>query len=81
MKASGGEAINRRPVCRRIAAVDAVTDLGRLYTEAYGGSSVAPSGSSLALDQAATSIVGLALDDDFVVPAYHLTSTGLQPLE
>ncbi len=57
------------------------TDLGRLYTEAYGGSSVSPSGPSLGLDQAATSIVGLAIDDDFVVPAYLLTSAGLEPLE
>lgn len=57
-----------------------VTDLGRLYTEAYGGSSVAGSGPSLALDQAAASIVGLARDDDFVVPAYLLTSAGLEPL-
>jgi len=59
----------------------AATDLGRLYTEAYGGTSVAPSGPSLSLDQAAASIVGLAIDDDLVVPAYLLTSAGLQPLE
>jgi NADP-dependent 3-hydroxy acid dehydrogenase YdfG len=56
------------------------TDLGRLYTEAYGGSDVATPGSSLTVDQVATSIVGLATDD-VVAPAYLLTAAGLQPLE
>ena len=56
------------------------TDLGRLYTEAYGGSGLTPSASSLTVDQVATSIVGLATDD-VVAPAYLLTAAGLQPLE
>ena len=56
------------------------TDLGRLYTEAYSGSSVAPPGPGLTLDQAATSIVRLAIDDG-VAAAYLLNAAGLQPLE
>ncbi len=56
------------------------TDLGRVYTEAYGGSGVTSPGSSLTVDQVATSIVGLATDDA-VAPAYLVTAAGLQPLE
>jgi NADP-dependent 3-hydroxy acid dehydrogenase YdfG len=56
------------------------TDLGRLYTEAYRGSNVAPPGLSLTVDQVAASMVGLATDD-VVAPAYLLTAEGLQPLE
>ncbi len=56
------------------------TDLGRVYTEAYGGSSATQPGTSLTVDQAATSMVRLATDD-VVAPAYLLTAAGLQPLE
>ena len=56
------------------------TDLGRLYTEAYSGSAVAPPGPSLTLDQVATSIVGLAIDDG-VAAAFLLDAAGLQPLD
>ena len=57
------------------------TDLGRTYTEAYGGSTVVAPGSSLTVDQVATSVVGLATRDDEVTPAYLLTAAGLQSLE
>jgi NADP-dependent 3-hydroxy acid dehydrogenase YdfG len=57
------------------------TDLGRLYTEAYSGSSVAPPGPGLSVEQAATSIVDLATDDDVVAPAYLLSPAGLQLLQ
>jgi NADP-dependent 3-hydroxy acid dehydrogenase YdfG len=56
------------------------TDLGHLYTEAYSGLAVAPPGPSLTLDQAATSIVGLAIDDGMAA-AYVLNAAGLQALE
>lgn len=56
------------------------TDLGRIYTEAYGGSTTARPGSSLTVDQVATSITGLATDEA-VASAYLLTAAGLQPLE
>ena len=57
------------------------TDLGRIYTEAYSGSRVAPTGPSLGVDQAGTSIADLATDDAYVAPAYLLTAAGLQPLD
>lgn len=57
------------------------TDLGRLYTDAYSGSSVALSGLSLTVDLAATNIVRLATEDGAVASAYVLTAAGLQPVE
>lgn len=57
------------------------TDLGRVYTEAYSGSNVAPPGPSLSLDQAGTSIADLATDDTHAAPAYLLRAAGLQALE
>ena len=56
------------------------TDLGRVYTEAYRGSSVAPAGSALTVGQVATGVVGLATDD-IAARAYLLTAAGRQPLE
>ena len=56
------------------------TDLGRLYTEAYSGSAVAPPGPSLTLGQVAESIVGLAIDDGGSA-AYLLNAAGLQAVE
>jgi hypothetical protein len=57
------------------------TDLGRLYTEAYSGSSFAPTGPSLSVDQAGTSIADLVTERAYVAPAYPLTAAGLQALE
>lgn len=57
------------------------TDLGRIYTEAYRGSSVAPAGPSLGVDHAGTAIADLATDPAYVAPAYLLTAAGLQALE
>jgi NADP-dependent 3-hydroxy acid dehydrogenase YdfG len=57
------------------------TDLGRIYTEAYSGSRVAPANPSLSVDQAGTSVADVATGDVYVAPAYVLTAAGLQPLE
>ena len=57
------------------------TDLGRIYTEAYSGSRVAPANPSLNVDQAGTSVADVATGDAYVAPAYVLTAAGLQPLE
>jgi hypothetical protein len=57
------------------------TDLGRIYTEAYSGSRVAPAGPILSVDQAGTSVADVATDAACVAPAYLLTAAGLQPLE
>lgn len=57
------------------------TDLGRIYTEAYSGSNATPTGPSLSVDQAGTSIADLAADEGYLAPAYLLTVAGLQPLD
>jgi NADP-dependent 3-hydroxy acid dehydrogenase YdfG len=57
------------------------TDLGRLYTEAYSGSSVAPAGPALSVEEASTSISDLVVNDDYVASAYLLTAAGLQALQ
>jgi NADP-dependent 3-hydroxy acid dehydrogenase YdfG len=57
------------------------TDLGRIYTEAYNGTNVAPPGPSLSADQAGTSIATLATDDDYSAAAYLLTAGGLRAVD